>query len=220
MNNIILLIFSLIVIFLLVFYDSFFNDQKVREIVMIGDLNHVNNKKISNTLNKLIGEKLYQVSLIAIKKELEEDPWLDTAQVIIRKPDVLVVRLAEFSPVYLWNNKSYIDKNGNKMIPRSYPIKKILKLSSNVSSSNEVHNLYRDIQSILSKINLNVVEIHRDLNLVKIKTDKYNFTVNHDVVERKLTEFTAIYDQFTSNIKNNFDPKNIDLRYPTGFAVQ
>ena len=220
MKNIVLLIFSLIVIFLLVFYNSFFNDQKVKEIVMIGELNHVNNKKISNTLNKLIGEKLYQVSLIAIKKELEEDPWLDTAQVIIRKPDVLVVRLTEFSPVYLWNNKSYIDKNGNKMIPQSYPIKKILKLSSNLSSSNDMYNLYQEIQDILSKINLDVLAIHRDLELVKIKTDKYNFTVNHDVVERKLTEFTAIYDQFTSNIKNNFDPKNIDLRFLTGFAAQ
>ena len=220
MKNIILLIFSLIIVFILVSYDSFFNDQKVKEIVMIGNLNHANDKKISDTLNKLIGEKLYQVSLTDIKEELEEDPWLDTAQVIIRKPDVLVVRLIEFSPIYLWNDKVYIDKNGNKMIPRSYPIKKILKLRSNVSSSNEAHNLYQDIQDILSKINLSVVEIHRDLDLVKIKTDKYNFTVNHDVVERKLTEFTAIYDQFTSNIKNNFDPKNIDLRYPTGFAVQ
>ena len=208
------------VVFILVSYDSFFNDQKVKEIVMIGNLNHANNKKISNTLNKLIGEKLYQVSLTDIKDELEEDPWLDTAQVIIRKPDVLVVRLIEFSPIYLWNDKVYIDKNGNKMIPRSYPIKKILKLRSNVSSSSEAHNLYQDIQDILSKINLNVVEIHRDLDLVKIKTDKYNFTVNRDVAERKLTEFTAIYVQFTSNIKNNFDPKNIDLRYPTGFAVQ
>ena len=220
MKNIILLIFSLIVVFILISYDSFFNDQKVKEIVMMGNLNYANDKKISNTLNKLIGEKLYQVSLTDIKEELEEDPWLDTAQVIIRKPDVLVVRLIEFSPIYLWNDKVYIDKNGNKMIPQSYPIKKILKLRSNVSSSNEAHNLYQDIQDILSKINLNVVEIHQDLDLVKIKTDKYNFIVKHDVVERKLTEFTAIYDQFTSNIKNNFDPKNIDLRYPTGFAVQ
>ena len=208
------------VVFILVSYDSFFNDQKVKEIVMIGNLNYANNKKISSTLNKLIGEKLYKVSLTDIKEELEEDPWLDTAQVIIRKPDVLVVRLIEFSPIYLWNDKVYIDKNGNKMIPRSYPIKKILKLRSNVSSSSEAHNLYQDIQDILSKINLNVVAIHRDLDLLKIKTDKYNFIVKHDVVERKLTEFTAIYDQFTSNIKNNFDPKNIDLRYPTGFAVQ
>ena len=207
-------------VFILVSYDSFFNDQKVKEIVMIGNLNHANDKKISDTLNKLIGEKLYQVSLTDIKEELEEDPWLDTAQVIIRKPDVLVVRLIEFSPIYLWNDKVYIDKNGNKMIPQSYPIKKILKLRSNVSSSNEAHNLYQDIQDILSKINLNVVAIHRDLDLLKIKTDKYNFIVKHDVVERKLTEFTDIYDQFSSNIKNNFDPKNIDLRYPTGFAVQ
>ena len=208
------------VVFILVSYDSFFNDQKVKEIVMIGNINYVNNKKISNTLNKHIGEKLYQVSLIAIKKELEEDPWLHTAQVIIREPDILVVRLTEFSPIYLWNNKSYIDKNGNKMIPLSYPIKKILKLSSNLSSSTEMYNLSRDIQDILSKIDLDVIEIHRNLELVKIKTDKYNFTVNHAVIERKLTEFTDIYDKFPSNIKKNLSPKNIDLRYPTGFAVQ
>jgi cell division septal protein FtsQ len=220
MKNIILLIFSLLVVFLLVFYDSFFNDQKIKEIVMIGNPNYVNNKKISSTLNKLIGQKLYQVSLTAIKRELEEDPWLDTAQVIIRKPDILVVRLTEFSPIYLWNNKVYIDKNGNKMIPRSYPIKKILKLSSNVSSPNEVYNLYRVIQDILAKININVLEIHQDLELIKIRTDKYNFIANHDVMERKLTEFTDIYEQFSLNIKNNLAPKNIDLRYPTGFAVQ
>jgi len=220
MKNIILLIFSLLVVFLLVFYDSFFNDQKIKEIVMIGNPNYVNNKKISSTLNKLIGQKLYQVSLTAIKRELEEDPWLETAQVIIRKPDILVVRLTEFSPIYLWNNKVYIDKNGNKMIPRSYPIKKILKLSSNVSSPNEVYNLYRVIQDILAKININVLEIHQDLELIKIRTDKYNFIANHDVMERKLTEFTDIYEQFSLNIKNNLAPKNIDLRYPTGFAVQ
>jgi cell division septal protein FtsQ len=220
MKNIILLIFSLLVVFLLVFYDSFFSDQKIKEIVMIGNPNYVNNKKISSTLNKLIGQKLYQVSLTAIKRELEEDPWLETAQVIIRKPDILVVRLTEFSPIYLWNNKVYIDKNGNKMIPRSYPIKKILKLSSNVSSPNEVYNLYRVIQDILAKININVLEIHQDLELIKIRTDKYNFIANHDVMERKLTEFTDIYEQFSLNIKNNLAPKNIDLRYPTGFAVQ
>jgi cell division septal protein FtsQ len=131
-----------------------------------------------------------------------------------------VVRLTEFSPIYLWNNKVYIDKNGNKMIPRSYPIKKILKLSSNVSSPNEVYNLYRVIQDILAKININVLEIHQDLELIKIRTDKYNFIANHDVMERKLTEFTDIYEQFSLNIKNNLAPKNIDLRYPTGFAVQ
>ena len=62
MKNIILLIFSLLVVFLLVFYDSFFNDQKIKEIVMIGNPNYVNNKKISSTLNKLICQKLYQVS--------------------------------------------------------------------------------------------------------------------------------------------------------------
>ena len=45
-----------------------------------------------------------------------------------------------------------------------------------------MYNLSRDIQDILSKIDLDVLEIHRNLELVKIKTDKYNFTVNHAVI--------------------------------------
>jgi hypothetical protein len=65
-----------------------------------------------------------------------------------------------------------------------------------------------------------VLELHQDLDLVKIKTNKYNLIVSHAVMERKLTEFTGIYDQFVLNIKDNLAPKNIDLRYSTGFAVQ
>ena len=220
MKNIFLLIMFFIIVFLLVSYNSLFNDQEVREIVIMGDLNHANNNKISNTLNKLIGEKLYQVSLTAIKRELEEDPWLDSAQVIIKKPDILEIRLVEFSPLYLWNDKVYIDDKGIKMMPQHYPIKEILKLNSNVNNSNETYKLYQKIHKILSKINLSVLELHQDLDLVKIKTNKYNLIVSHAVMERKLTEFTGIYDQFVLNIKDNLAPKNIDLRYPTGFAVQ
>ena len=37
--------------------------------------------------------------------------------------------------------------------------------------------------------------------------------------ERKLTEFISIYDQFLSQPEQVKKVKNIDLRYPTGFAV-
>ena len=43
--------------------------------------------------------------------------------------------------------------------------------------------------------------------------------VNFDDFERKLREFVSIYDQFLSKSKKIQGIKNIDLRYPTGFAV-
>ena len=80
--------------------------------------------------------------------------------------------------------------------------------------------LFIQSQDILSSIDLNVLRIDRDLDMLEIYTDKYNFFVSFVIFERKLREFTSIYDQFSSKSKNLKNIKNIDLRYPTGFAVQ
>ena len=126
----------------------------------------------------------------------------------------------EFDPIYIWNNKFYIDKDGSTITIDKYYIKNILKLNSNISNQNEMYKAYMQIQNILSKINLKINEIDQDLETLKIVTNKYNFYVNFTIFERKLIEFVGIYDQFSSKSERLKKVKNIDLRYPTGFAVQ
>ena len=82
-----------------------------------------------------------------------------------------------------------------------------------------MYKLYTDAQNILSQININITEIGHDLNTLDIITTRYRFFVNFDDFERKLREFVGIYDQFLSKSKKIQGIKNIDLRYPTGFAV-
>ena len=101
-----------------------------------------------------------------------------------------------------------------------YHLQNILKLNSNIGEHVEMHKIYLKTKEILSNINLNVHEIDRDLNTLKIITQKYNFFVNFNMFERKLTEFISIYDQFLSQPEQVKKVKNIDLRYPTGFAVE
>ena len=82
-----------------------------------------------------------------------------------------------------------------------------------------MYKLYIEAQNILSQININITEIDHDLNTLDIITTRYRFFVNFDDFERKLREFVGIYDQFLSKSKKIQGIKNIDLRYPTGFAV-
>ena len=56
--------------------------------------------------------------------------------------------------------------------------------------------------------------------MIIILTSKYRFFVRHADYESKLQEFLSVYDQFLLTQKSGKIRKNIDLRYPTGFAVQ
>ena len=201
-------------------YDSFFNDEKIQEIVTIGNLNYANEKKIVENLNQLLGDEIYKIDLRVIKKNIEKNPWIKSAQVSIEKPNKLLVKLIEFQPLYIWNNKKYVDSDGNVIEYRDKLIDNLLKLNSNDNSPQEMYQVYIKIQKILEDLNLRVLQLDRDLDILIIETDKYNFLVNFVIFERKLLEFSTIYDQFLYKSKNIKHIKNIDLRYPTGFAVQ
>ena len=219
MRNISVIII-LIATIIFINYNFLFNDQKVREVVTIGDIRYSNQKILYDKLNQLIGQEIYKINLRNLKKNLENDSWIKYAQISIQKPDILDIEIIEFQPVYIWNNDVYIDQEGEIIISKKMPIQDILKLSSNISDHQETYQIFIKIQTILSLINLNVLQVERDLDLLKIYTNKYNFLVSFGIFERKLKEFVTIYDQFSSKSKNLRDIKNIDLRYPTGFAVQ
>ena len=219
MRNISVIII-LIATIIFINYNFIFNDQKVREVVTIGDIRYSNQKILYDKLNQLIGQEIYKINLRNLKKNLENDSWIKYAQISIQKPDILDIEIIEFQPVYIWNNDVYIDQEGEIIISKKMPIQDILKLSSNISDHQETYQIFIKIQTILSLINLNVLQVERDLDLLKIHTNKYNFLVSFGIFERKLKEFVTIYDQFSSKSKNLRDIKNIDLRYPTGFAVQ
>ena len=156
----------------------------------------------------------------SLKITIEDDPWIQSAQVSIQKPDTLIIKLTEFQALYIWNNNFYINKNGIQIKIKKKLNTNLLKLNSNISSSKDMYILFTESQDILSNINLNILRIDRDLDTLEIYTNKYKFLVSFVIFKRKLREFTSIYDQFSSKSKVLKNIKNIDLRYPTGFAVQ
>ena len=219
MKNILFLIVIIISLTLFLNSKSIFNSDKVSEVILVGNLQYSNEKLISKKLNNFIGKDIFDIDLRELKKNIETDLWIESAQITIEKPETLIVNIIEFEPVYIWNKKTYVNKQGLQLKRNDTFIKNLLKLNSETSKSDEMYKLYIEAQNILSMININITEISHDFNTLEIITTRYRFFVNFDDFERKLREFVSIYDQFLSKSKKIQGIKNIDLRYPTGFAV-
>ncbi len=219
MKNILFLIVIIISLTLFLNSKSIFNSNKVSEVILVGNLQYSNEKLISKKLNNFIGKDIFDIDLRELKKNIETDLWIESAQITIEKPETLIVNIIEFEPVYIWNKKTYVNKQGLQLKRNDTFIKNLLKLNSETSKSDEMYKLYIEAQNILSMININITEISHDFNTLEIITTRYRFFVNFDDFERKLREFVSIYDQFLSKSKKIQGIKNIDLRYPTGFAV-
>ena len=63
-------------------------------------------------------------------------------------------------------------------------------------------------------------KINKDDDMLIISTSKYKFSVRYSVYQIKIEEFIAVYNQFIDSKMTKKGVQNIDLRYPTGFAVQ
>ena len=217
----ILILFSLFILFISIYnYPIFFGTNPVKHITKEGAYEYSNQSRIDDILKNYISEEIYQIDLRELKHLIEEDPWIKNAQIILKPPDRIMVKIAEFKPSFSWNNLSYVDKEGFTIRIEKHLIENILEISSGQNDRVYMYNLYLDLQKILSVINIDILKLSKDNNMIVILTSKYRFFIRHADYESKLKEFLSVYDQFLLTQKSGKIRKNIDLRYPTGFAVQ
>ena len=201
-------------------YPIFFGSSLVKHIYKEGRFEYSNESRIDNILKIYISQEIYEINLRELKHLIEEDPWVKNAQIILNPPDIITAKISEFKPLFLWNNSLYIDTEGYAIPADNYPIKNILKISGNQDDKVWMYDLYINIQKLFSSIDTNIIELSKDGEMVTIVTLEYRFFVRYADYDAKLKEFLSVYDQFLLTQKLSKTRKNIDLRYPTGFAVQ
>tara|TARA_B110000305_G_scaffold186097_1_gene207187 strand:- start:207 stop:869 length:663 start_codon:yes stop_codon:yes gene_type:complete len=217
----ILILFSLFILFISAYnYPIFFGTNPVKHIFKEGTFEYSNQSRIDDILKNYISKEIYQINLRKLKNQIEEDPWIKNVQIILDPPNRITVKIAEFKPLFLWNNLSYVDKEGFTIEIGKYLIENILEISSGQDDKVYMYDLYLNLQKILSEIDINVIKLSKDNDMMIILTSKYRFFVRHTDYKLKLKEFLSVYDQFLLTQKSGKIRKNIDLRYPTGFAVQ
>ena len=112
MKRILIFFTFLFIIFSIYNYDIFFKSNPVKEIVTEGNSVYLDQKLLNKNLSDLIGTEIYSINLRELKTQLERDPWIKSAQIIIDSPNILVVKIIERKPMFLWNRQQYVDDEG------------------------------------------------------------------------------------------------------------
>ena len=217
----ILAFFSVFILFISAYnYPIFFGTNPVKHILTEGTFEYSNQSRVDKILKNYISKEIYQINLRKLKNQIEEDPWIKNAQIILSPPDMVTTKISEFKPLFLWNNSLYIDDMGSSIPVNNYYVKDILKISATKDDQTSMYNLYLSVREIFTSIDIDIIELSKDDEMLIILTSEYRFFVRYSDYDLKLKEFISVYDQFLLTQKSRKIRKNIDLRYPTGFAVQ
>ena len=220
MKKIISFLLFIVIAYLSYNYHLFFGSNIIHEIQIKGDFNYSNQKKINNYLNSFVGLKLFEIDLRELKSKLEAHIWIKNAQVIREPPDLLIVKLSEYIPLFLWNKEFYIDKEGVLFNANTPIIDNIPNINSDSMNHQIMYNLYNNLIEIFKNTGLEINSISKNDDMLKISTTNMKFLVRYSMYKEKLEEFVSVYDQFIEIKSLPGGIKTIDLRYPTGgFSV-
>tara|TARA_B100001057_G_scaffold36720_1_gene33223 strand:- start:2585 stop:3238 length:654 start_codon:yes stop_codon:yes gene_type:complete len=198
-------------------HDLFF--LEVKDIEINGDLQYADITRIREEALKMMGEKNYDIDLREKKKKFEEIAWVKNSQISFMPPDKLQIFIIEHKPLYIWNDRNYVNLEKDIFYTENLPVDRILRLSSNDFDHLQMYDLFESIQSVLIDEDLIVREISKQSDIIVIRTDDIQITVKHSRYFDKINELTSVFPELVKKMPNK-KKLRIDLRYPTGFAVQ
>ena len=81
-----------------------------------------------------------------------------------------------------------------------------------------MYELYKNIKLILDNTNQNITAISKKNDMLSINLDNMIINVRYSNYEKKLQEFISVYPELIEIYNKKYI--KIDMRYPTGFAVE
>ena len=208
-------IFSLLGIYSYKYF--IFNNYIVQEIIIENQSKRSDMRKIKNELSHAFEKPLNNLNLRNIKERIESIEWIKRAQVNFDRPNILKIKFHEYNPIYIYNQKYYIDEDKSIFELSGKPLD-ILKLSSNTYSHNSMYELYKNIKLILDNTNQDITAISKKNDMLSINLDNMIINVRYSNYEKKLQEFISVYPELIEIYNKKYI--KIDMRYPTGFAVE
>lgn len=172
----------------------------VLENVAIGNLKNITKNEIEEALHATKGKPIFAIDLAGVKKELEENKWVESAMVARKLPNTIIVAVKERTPIAIWQfeGKLYlVDSDGNRIT--AYQGQKFDNLIQVVGND---ANIYA--QNLIDELNKYPALAARVKSAVRFGQRRWNLNFN-DNFTAKMPEnnFAAAYHYLATLNKNN-----------------
>ena len=221
----ILFLFILLVGILYIYNDK--NNKKIYfPIVEINinsaEIKNSNEEKIREYSEKyLINKSWFNFDINILKRELEKIEWVNTVGVRRVFPGEVKLSIEEHLPLVIWNNKYYMNSDGEIFFVKNIS-KKLPRLNSKNDRSETLFKYYSFFSNNLltNKISDKIIEINENdiRSLSILLSSGISVRLGSKNINDKMNIFFKSYKKILKTSDLN-KIRYIDMRYSNGFSI-
>ena len=188
-----------------------------------GELKHVDAGEVRKLLSPYAGKGFFAIDLEGAQSSLAALPWVESAEVSRRWPDVLEVEIVEHRPLALWDEDKLLSERGHiyprKAMGSALP-KGLPQLGGDPARVAEVLGFYNQSRELFAPLGLNVRELRQDARgawSLRLSDGARVLVGRHDPQPR-LRRFAELLPKLIAPQGRRL--QRADLRYANGFALQ
>jgi cell division protein FtsQ len=203
----------------------------LREIVVRGEMKHADAAEIEAAVDGA-GGNFFAADLAALRSRLEQVTWVRRVDLRRVWPDRIELRLEEHVAFARWGGGGLVNTFGEAFLaPIDDAAAAALPLFAGPGGSEgELTRRYRRFAELLAPLGVSldrVVLTQRyawQLRLAGARDNALNIELGRDgaeAVDQRLERFVAAYPESLGRLAPRAEaPRNVDLRYPNGFALR
>ncbi|MGY0505491.1 cell division protein FtsQ/DivIB [Luteimonas sp. e5] len=194
----------------------------LRTLRVSGELDHVDDAALRQVLAPYAAKGFFAVELARAQAAVAAMPWVESAEVSKKWPDVLEVAIVEHRPLALWDEDQLLSVHGRlyprtamgEALPAGLP-----QLGGDPQRVGEVLALYNRSRELFAPLGIEVRELRQDargswqLGLA----DGAEVVVGRQQPEARIRRFARLLPQLIAPTGQQL--QRADLRYANGFAL-
>ena len=193
----------------------------IHKIRVQGALVHINEEMLRQSLLEKVQGGYFNIDVVALRKTVEQLPWVRTAAVRRVWPDTVVIHVIEQQPLAVWAKGGLVNTRGELFIPKTK--EQLKNLPVFVAPAGMEHNsmeLYLDMSAQLAPLQLQIVELQLDQRrAVRLQLDNgIELLLGREERLNRLQRFVKVYHKALASHAMRI--RSIDLRYSNGMAVR
>lgn len=205
-------------------------DRPIARISIEGNLGYISQQAVQQRITPYASGSFFSVDLTAMRHELEQMPWIASAEVRRVWPDQVVVHLEEQLPIARWGDEALLNNQGEAFKPRELaPYGHLPQLWGPQRAQEQVMQQYQMFSQLLRPLGFSISRLElRERGSWFLTTtlggtagggtgQSLELLLGRDHLVEKMRRFITIYDKALKEQIANI--ASVDLRYPNGLAV-
>lgn len=194
--------------------------RPINAIQIEGSFRYLSKNATEEAVGQLVSGSFLDLDINQLKDELELNPWIDSVAVTREWPDKLIVKVVEQQPIARWGEKGFLNMRGDIVhVEKTTKIDALPSFSGADSHARQIMQQYVSMGKLLAQSELELAAIDLDSTLAWTLTLDSGITIKlgREKVWEKLQYLVVAKN---GALGENFAKvRNIDMRYPGGFAV-